>query len=140
MTPQLNELNGALWADLEQNVREWSWPDSHETDTLYVVTGCVVDDSETFVKDNDGKRVTVPTHYYKALLRVYQGNYSAIGFYLDHKKYDVNKIDKSMAVSIDELEALTGEDFFHNLPDGIEASVESKDPKAETWWWDNKLK
>ena len=140
MTPQLNELNGALWADLEQNVREWSWPDSHETDTLYVVTGCVVDDSETFVKDNDGKRVTVPTHYYKALLRVYQGNYSAIGFYLDHKKYDVNKIDKSMAVSIDELEALTGEDFFHNLPDGIEASVESKDPKTETWWWDNKLK
>ena len=140
MTPQLNELNGALWANLEQNVREWSWPDSHETDTLYVVTGCLVDDSTTIVKDNDGKKVTVPTHYYKALLRVYQGNYSAIGFYLEHRKYDNNKVDKSIAVSIDELETLTGEDFFHNLPDAIESAVEAKDPKTDQWWWDNMLK
>ena len=135
MTPQLNELNGALWGELENRVRIWS--KRSETDTLYVVTGCVVDDSETFVTDNDGKQVTVPTHYYKALLRVYQGNYNAIGFYLEHRKYDNNKVDKSIAVSIDELEALTGEDFFVNLPDGIEASVEAKDPKTDSWWWDN---
>jgi endonuclease G len=92
------------------------------------------------VKDNDGKKVTVPTHYYKALLRVYQGNYSAIGFYLEHRKYDNNKVDKSIAVSIDELETLTGEDFFHNLPDAIESAVEAKDPKTDQWWWDNMLK
>ncbi|MBQ2501304.1 MAG: DNA/RNA non-specific endonuclease [Bacteroidales bacterium] len=140
MTPQLNDLNGALWADLENNVREWAWPDSYETDTLYVVTGCIVDDSDTFVKDNDGKQVTVPTHYYKALLRLYQGNYNAIGFWLDHKKYDNNKVDKSIAVSIDELETLTGEDFFVNLPDGIESIVEAADPKTDIWWWNNMRK
>lgn len=135
MTPQLDELNGALWADLENKVRIWS--KRSETDTLYVVTGCTVDDSDTFVKDNDGKQVTVPTHYYKALLRVYQGNYNAIGFWLEHKKYDNNKTDKSIAVSIDELETLTGEDFFVNLPDGIESSVEAADPKTDNWWWNN---
>ena len=140
MTPQLNELNGALWANLEENVREWGWPDSHETDTLYVVTGCIVDDSDTFVTDNDGKKVTVPTHYYKALLRLYQGSYNAIGFWLEHRKYDNNKVDKSIAVSIDELETLTGEDFFINLPDDIEAAVEAKDPKTDAWWWNNMKK
>ena len=141
MTPQLNTFNGQIWANLEQNVREWSWPDKkYDTDTLYVVTGCVVDDSVTTVKDNEGKSVTVPTHYYKALLRVYQGNYNAIGFWLEHREYTEKKINKSMAVSIDELEALTGEDFFHNLPDGIEGSVEAKDPKTDDWWWDRMIK
>ena len=135
MTPQLNELNGALWGDLENKVRIWS--KRSETDTLYVVTGCVVDDTETFVTDNEGKKVAVPTHYYKALLRVYQGNYNAVGFWLEHRKYSNNKVDKSIAVSIDELETLTGEDFFVNLPDGTETSVEAKDPKTDNWWWDN---
>ena len=135
MTPQLDDLNGALWGDLENKVRIWAR--RSETDTLYVVTGCTVDDSETFVKDNNGKQVTVPTHYYKALLRVYQGNYNAIGFWLEHRKYDNNKVDKSIAVSIDELETLTGEDFFVNLPDGVETSVEAKDPATDDWWWNN---
>ena len=135
MTPQLDDLNGALWGDLENKVRIWA--KRSETDTLYVVTGCTVDDSKTFVKDNNGKQVTVPTHYYKALLRVYQGNYNAVGFWLEHRKYDNNKVDKSIAVSIDELETLTGEDFFVNLPDGVEASVEAKDPKTDDWWWNN---
>ena len=133
MTPQLNDLNGGIWAELENTVRLWA--KRSETDTLYVVTGCYVDDSETFVKDNDGKTVTVPTHYYKALLRVYQGNYNAIGFWLEHRKYSNNKVDKTIAVSIDELEELTGEDFFVNLPDGIEATVEASDPKSDNWWW-----
>ncbi|MCR4864321.1 MAG: DNA/RNA non-specific endonuclease [Bacteroidales bacterium] len=137
MTPQLNALNGQLWADLEQRVRDWSWPKNYDTDTLYVVTGCVVDDSVTTVKDNEGKSVTVPTHYYKALLRVYQGNYNAIGFWLEHREYTQKKVDQSIAVSIDQLEELTGEDFFHNLPDGVESAVEAKDPTADSWWWNN---
>jgi endonuclease G len=135
MTPQKNELNGGIWADLENEVRIWA--KRSETDTLYVVTGCVVDDSETFVTDNDGKQVTVPTHYYKALLRVYQGSYNAIGFWLGHREYENNKVDKSIAVSIDELETLTGEDFFFNLPDSIETAVEAMDPKTDSWWWNN---
>lgn len=137
MTPQLNALNGQLWADLEQRVRDWSWPKNYDTDTLYVVTGCVVDDSVTTVKDNEGKSVTVPTHYYKALLRVYQGNYNAIGFWLEHREYTQKKVDQSIAVSIDQLEELTGEDFFHNLPDAVESAVEAKDPATDSWWWNN---
>ena len=133
MTPQMNELNGGLWQELENTVRIWA--KRSETDTLYVVTGCVVDGSTTTVKDNDGKTITVPTHYYKALLRVYQGDYNAIAFLVEHKKYSSNKVDKSIALSIDDLEAFTKEDFFVNLPDGIESSVEAADPKNDNWWW-----
>ena len=49
-------------------------------------------------------------------------------------------MDKSIAVSIDELETLTGEDFFVNLPDGIESIVEAADPKTDIWWWNNMRK
>lgn len=135
MTPQISDFNGAIWANLENTVRLWSKRST--TDTLYVVTGCVVDDSTKSVTDVDGKRVTVPTGYYKALLRLYEGSYNAVGFYFDHKKYPVNKVDKSMAISIDALEELVGENFFVNLPDNIEAAVEAADPAKDNWWWDN---
>lgn len=133
MTPQLSDFNGGIWEQLEEVVRVWA--KRSETDTLYVVTGCTVDDSNTYVKDSDGKQITVPTHYYKALLRVYQGDYNAIGFWLEHKKYSNNKVDKSIAVSIDQLEELTGENFFVNLPDAVQTAVEAKDPATDNWWW-----
>lgn len=135
MTPQISDLNGGVWADLENNVRVWAKRSA--TDTLYVVTGCVVKDSKDFVHDNDGKTVAVPTSYFKALLRLYNGQYNAIGFYLEHRNYVQKKTDKSIALSIDALEEKVGLDFFVNLPDDIEAKVEAADPTKDNWWWDN---
>ena len=57
----------------------------------------------------------------------------AIGFWFEHKEYS----DKSYTdhiVSIDELEAKIGFDLFANLPDAIEAKVES----TSTAWTDFK--
>ena len=55
------------------------------------------------------------------------GGYKAIAFYLEHKKesYADEKDVTPYIVSIDQLEQLTGIDFFCNLPDGIEEKVES---------------
>jgi endonuclease G len=41
---------------------------------------------------------------------------------------------QACAISIDELEAKTGIDFFCNLPDGIEAEVEAS-KNLNAWAW-----
>ncbi len=94
MTPQIQDgFNGDIWATLEGKVRSWA----NSSDTLYVVTGCVIDykDGETvkYALDNNGKKVTVPTAYYKAVLRYMKSStfgysgYSACAVWLDHKVY-----------------------------------------------------
>lgn len=146
MTPQIQDgFNGDIWATLEGKVRSWA----NSSDTLYVVTGCVIDykDGETvkYALDNNGKKVTVPTAYYKAVLRYmnsstfgYSG-YSACAVWLDHKVYSSSSISSSYSMSVDDLEKKTGIDFFVNLPavvgEEMAAKIESEDPSKVSWWW-----
>lgn len=139
MTPQLNGHNEGIWSNLESKVRTLA----NTSDTTYVVTGCMVEGSTTFTVDSDGKKMTVPTAYFKAVLRYHKAStisqWAAAGFYTEHKDYGSKKSDlKAAAVSIDELERLTGLDFFVNLPvklgEDKAAEIEAQDPTASTVW------
>lgn len=146
MTPQIQDgFNGDIWATLEGKVRSWA----NSSDTLYVVTGCVIDykDGETvkYALDNNGKKVTVPTAYYKVVLRYMKSStfgysgYSACAVWLDHKVYSTKTIDSSYSMSVDDLEKRLNIDFFVNLPAKVgeetTARIEAEDPKDVTWWW-----
>lgn len=133
MTPQDNGLNSNAWAVLEGKVRDWA----KKSDTLYVVTGCTVAGSDKYVLDADDKHVTVPTGYYKALLRLSGGEYTGAAFWFDNKANNASSIQKSMSMSLDQLEEKVGVDFFVNLPDDKEKEVEEQDPADVTWWWNN---
>ena len=133
MTPQDNGLNSNAWAVLEGKVRGWA----KKSDTLYVVTGCAVAGSDKYVLDGDGKKVTVPTGYYKALLRLSDGAYSGAAFWFDNVENKASSIQKSMSMSIDKLEDKVGVDFFVNLPDDKEKDVEAQSPSDVSWWWNN---
>ena len=133
MTPQDNGLNSNAWAVLEGKVRDWA----KKSDTLYVVTGCVTKGSDKYVLDSDGKKVTVPTGYYKALLRLSGGDYSGAAFWFDNTANKASSIQKSMSMSIDKLEEKVGVDFFVNLPDDKENDVEAQNPADVNWWWNN---
>ena len=136
MTPQDHTLNTDLWGTLEKRVRGWA--KKSDTDTLYVVTGCVVEGSTKYVLDSDNKHITVPVGYYKALLRLAKDkSYSAVGFWFENKSNSAGSIQKSMAMSIDELEKKVGVDFFVNLPADVQASVEAQNPADVAWWWNN---
>lgn len=146
MTPQINKgFNADIWANLEGKVRGWA----RDSDTLYVVTGCVIDykDGETvkYALDNNGKKVTVPTGYYKVVLR-YRANstfgysgYSACAILFDHKVYSDKRITSEYSMSVDDLEKKTGIDFFVNLPAKVgeetAAKIEAEDPAKVSWWW-----
>lgn len=147
MAPMLKqkEFNSGVWSTLEDKVRDWSRSYAH-TDTMYVVTGSVVAGSKTFVKDNDGKQVTVPVGFYKALLRYSKSDantpqYIGSAFYFEHRNYSMETDFKPYAMSIDALEEKLGMDFFPNLESVIgkeeAAKVEAEDPKANQFWWNN---
>lgn len=150
MTPQIQDgFNGDIWATLEGKVRSWA----NSSDTLYVVTGCVIDYPEgqtvKYALDNYGKKVTVPTAYYKVVLRYMKSStigysgYSACAVWLDHKVYSSSSISSSYSMSVDDLEKKTGIDFFVNLPAKVgeetAAKIEAEDPAKVSWWWQKPL-
>ena len=110
------KLNQRIWMNLESRVRAWS----AGCDTLYVVTGAVP--SSEYITDRGGNRVNKPAAFYKALLQ-YKKNktvsetYTGIAFYLENRDYEQADVDRSMAMSISDLEKMVEINFFVNLPD-----------------------
>ncbi len=136
LTPQLQYgFNGDIWKNLEDGVRDVV-KDTY--DTLYVVTGAAfkkVGGSETIttitsVRDN--KVLPVPNYYWKVLLKVKWSGGSvsgakAIGFWLDHWATYSTASDayEACAVSVDQIEAWTGFDFFSNLSTSLQSGAEA---------------
>ena len=138
-TPQLdNKFNGSIWSKLENAERSLV---SNANDVVYVITGPAyrtVGGNETinYLEGASGKnanpaRLPVPNYYWKAFLKVKMSGgqvqrASAIGFWFEHREYDsTRETYPDFAVSVDEIERLTGFDLFTNLPDGVEATAES---------------
>lgn len=138
MTPQRSQFNQNIWKKLEGTVRSWANSLNSATDTLYVVTGCVVNGSTSSLQaGSSGPYVTVPTAYYKALLRYSRSlGYSGCAIWLDHET-DRSTVDKRDMMSIAALEERLGIDLFVNLPakvgDAKAAEIEAKAPTVNTW-------
>lgn len=138
MTPQLNEHNERIWADLESKVRGYA----NTSDTTYVVTGVIVSASSKKERDSYGQSVTIPDAYFKAVLKYSKsstlGAWNAAAFYLEHRAYS-GSVSKEHSMSVDELEEMTGIDFFVNLPAKIgedqAAKLEAADPANSSVWW-----
>jgi DNA/RNA endonuclease G (NUC1) len=106
------------------------------------VTGVIVSTSSKKEKDSYGMSVTIPDAYFKVLLRYSKsstlGQWNAAAFYLEHKAYSVG-LGKEHSMSVDELEKMTGIDFFVNLPAKIGKEqadrLEAADPAGNPMWW-----
>ena len=136
-TPQIQtNFNQGIWSSLEEAERGLVTQDG---ETVYVVTGPAyrtVGGNETvsYLHGATGKNANpaelpVPNYYWKAFLKVkWSGNEvqsaTAIGFWFRHKAY-TNDSFVNYAVSVDEIERLTGFDLFTNLPDDVEATAEA---------------
>ena len=135
ITPQDEGMNSGVWETLEKDLRVVA----RNCDTVYVVTGCVVttadDKKVNYIQDNAGAPVAVPKAYYKVCLKYKatssaNGGYSAIGFWMENK--NLGGSVKDYVKSVDEIEKLTGFDFFPNLIDDIENMVE-KSTNTDGW-------
>ena len=125
MQPQRNAFNAGIWLKLENLVSNTGWWNNKSfRDTLYVCKGGTIDNaSQILGKLNTG--LIVPKYFFMAILCKNSQGYKAIGFWVEHLNEDrSNDRFTDLIVSIDDLESLTGIDFFCNLPDDIEATVE----------------
>ncbi len=123
MSPMLAEFNRDSWAKLEDVFRSYIYRNP-ETQ-LYMVTGPILSDDLPKIPRAQNN-VTIPKQFFKVALDL--TNNRAIAFIMPNAKNE-NPLE-SYAVSIDEVEALTGIDFYHQLSDDIESKLEAiKDPK-----------
>lgn len=140
MTPQDNDFNGGVWESLESKVRSWA----SGSDTLYVVTGCVLDGYKYYVLDRSDNRIPVPVAYFKAVLRYRKGTtlgragYMAAGFWYDHASYP-SAFTSAQAIPVADLERKLGYTLFAALSDKVGAAaaegIKSENPATVNWWW-----
>jgi len=133
--PQLqNSFNSGIWSNLEAALQSIAG-----SETIYIVTGVAfnkVGESRTVEytaakdpsTDNEIKQCPIPNYFYKVVLKVEQSGSTvtsacAVGFWFEHKAYSDNYTNYT--VSVNQIEAWTGFDFFVNLPDSIEESAET---------------
>jgi len=114
--PQNHNLNAGDWRILEEKVRDWAV----EYGRIYVVCGPLTGAKPQVIGDND---VAVPDAFYKVLLCEINGNWQAIGFYFLNQAG--HKPLSTYCKSVDEIEQLTGLDFFSKLEDKVENKVEA---------------
>ena len=129
--PQIQDnFNGGIWQNLEAALQSIA-----EDEEIYIVTGVAFNKvgetkSVTYTTAKDDTRsVPVPNYFYKVALKVKMSgtsvtSASAVGFWFEHKDYGDNAY-ANYAVSVDQIEAWTGFDFFVNLPDTVEAKAET---------------
>lgn len=116
--PQSGDLNRGVWKTLEDRTRLWC----KRYGTVYIAAGPLYTGKDTAWI---GKRhkVAVPDKFFKVVMTRGKGNPKAIGFVFDNRKPDNNL--KNAVVTVDEIERLTGFDFFDWLPDDVEDRVEA---------------
>lgn len=117
MCPQDHALNSGAWNTLENKERQWAQRDS----AIVIVAGPIYLPSDTMRIGECGVRV--PSAFFKAFLAPYVDQPRAIAFIYPNMSAPGNMQDYAM--SIDELEQMTGYDFFSSLPDEIENKVEA---------------
>lgn len=115
--PQNQNLNRGDWNDLEELVRKLA----RKHERIYVCCGPVVTSADSTI--GRYQRVVVPQAFYKVLLRQHENSYTSIGFLFPNEAG--SKPLMTYAKTVDEIEQLTGIDFFPALPDDIEATVEA---------------
>lgn len=118
MCPQTHALNAGIWNSIEQQCRTWA----KKYGKVYIVCGPI------FLNKQHRKlgknKVVVPDAFFKVILRTGK-NPQAIGFICRNQRA-TGLQKKDFVNSVDEVERITGYDFFSKLPDNIEKKIEAK--------------
>lgn len=121
--PQNHEFNEGDWNYLENRVRGWA----NFHGKVYVACGPVVSEHPETIGENC---IAVPDSFYKVVLCNMRGTWKAIGFVYANNgtHHNLNYYVRT----VDDVERLTGIDFFHQLPDEVENQAE-REVDWEAW-------
>ena len=116
--PQNRNLNNGDWKSLEDKCRSWA----QKFGCIYIVCGPIIGDMKNGTLGTN--QVVIPDAFFKVLLVKVGKEYQGVGFIFENKAG--HKRLGEYAMCIDDVERLSGMDFFHQLPDGIEEKVEAE--------------
>ena len=122
--PQDEDLNNGMWNTLEKKCRTWA----RRHGKIYIVTGPVIG-TNRYGTIGDSN-VVVPDAFFKAIMMQDKGQWHSIAFVMENRPYNENM--QKCAMTVDELEELTGFDFFAAMDDDVEAEAESR-KSLKTW-------
>lgn len=117
MCPQNGNLNRGDWNEMEMACRKWA----KKYGDLYIVCGPILYKGKH--KTIGKNKVVVPEAFFKVVLRT-GDDPQAIGFI--YKNTSGNRPKDSYVNTVDEVERITGIDFFSSLPDDVEKKVEAE--------------
>ena len=117
--PQHHNLNRGDWKELEEACRDWAQRDGR----IFIVCGPILyrQQHKTIGREH---RITVPEAFFKVVLSPDSNPPRAIGFI--YKNTSGNHPLDNYVNSVDQVERITGIDFFPALPDEVERQVEAK--------------
>jgi len=120
MSPQLTGYNGGVWRELEESVRDWAY----EEGQLLVASGPIFSDLTQYI--GNSSKVRVPEAFYKIIVARDSKRPKGVGFVIPHEVTERPLTD--FAVTIDDLEAQLGLDFFDQnyQSNEVEEAVESQ--------------
>lgn len=125
MTPQPSSFNRGIWSRLENLMRSWGL----RYGKIWIVTGPVLKDNLRAIGNRN--QVSVPEEYFKVILKKENQAFVGIGFLMSTNLIS-GKLEEYV-VTINEVEELTGFDFFQFLDDKVEEEIEQR---SETKNWD----
>ena len=115
--PQTHNLNAGDWNEMEQQCRRWA----EQYGEIYVVCGPILYRQKH--KTLGKSKVVVPEAFFKVVLCL-GDNPKAVGFI--YKNEDGNRPMGDYVNTVDQVERITGIDFFPTLPDSIESRIEAE--------------
>lgn len=126
--PQDPRFRQDFWVELEERVRDWA----RASDDLYVVTGplYLASGGEMRYPVIGSNAVGVPTHFFKVMLRERNGRRSMQAFLVPHDAALGGAPLEGFLTTVDEVERLSGLDFFPDLSEPTQARLEAERPEA----------
>ncbi|MBR7120732.1 MAG: DNA/RNA non-specific endonuclease [Lentisphaeria bacterium] len=120
ISPQFPECNRRVWLSVENTVRTWALREEF----LYVVTGPYFAGEDERLGNS---RIAIPDGFYKAVLDL-TAPYKMIALLVPNQPSG----GKVQFMTVDELENMSGYDFFDRLTDELENVLEASG-KRELW-------
>lgn len=117
MTPQPAKFNRGRWSMLEGLMRSWAL----KYQQIWIVTGPILKDNLATIGQSE---VSIPIDYFKVIIRKTGKTYEGIGFLMNVEVPYPDLI--TYALTIDQIEDLSGVDFFPFLSDEVEEEIESQ--------------
>jgi len=127
MTPQNSNLNRGTWGTCEIDIRNKVLAKVSGRDSLYFVSGPIFSKDNGYTTDAGGMICPLSSHYYICIMKCTFSSdgktvQSADGAaYLFEHKAGAQRQD----VTIDQIETMTGFDFFTNIPESLQNAAES---------------